>query len=370
MNNAILAAATRKALAQVRYVSPVPPARADGLVADVYAQVKRDFGMVAPPIALHSPAPTALAAAWMLLRETLLVPGRVTRAEKEVVAAAVSAANACPYCVTVHTAAVRGLTGGSEPARITLGQIANPGLNEIARWAGSVGRSGPGLPTGLVTAGAFTELAGVAVTFHYLNRMVDVFLPDSPLPMRLPAPAGGILIRALSSVMLSPNPVPGAALDLLPKAPLPAELGWTSGEPRIAAALGRAAAAFDEAGAEVVPGRVRELLHDTLARWNGNAPGPSQAWADAAVAGLAVPDRAAGRLAILTAMAPYQVRPEDIGAFLASVSEARRADYALVRLTSWASMAAARVVGSWLGQTSRNSRPRTDLDGIDAPRVL
>src|ERR1700722_2652698 len=91
--------ALRRALDQIRYVSPVRPAAATGLVAAVYAQVEHDFGMLAPPVALHSPAPGPLAASWVMLRETLAVQGQADRAAKEMVAAAVSVENACPYCV-------------------------------------------------------------------------------------------------------------------------------------------------------------------------------------------------------------------------------------------------------------------------------
>src|SRR5690606_8869078 len=45
------------ALAQVRHVTPVRPRAARGLVAEVYAGLERDFGMLAPPVILHSPVP-------------------------------------------------------------------------------------------------------------------------------------------------------------------------------------------------------------------------------------------------------------------------------------------------------------------------
>src|SRR3954447_754866 len=89
-------------LTQIRHVAPVRRGQATGLVARVYRQVEADFGVLAPPIALHACAPQTLAAAWVLLRESLVVPGTVSRVDKEAVAAAVSRQNACPYCVTIH----------------------------------------------------------------------------------------------------------------------------------------------------------------------------------------------------------------------------------------------------------------------------
>ncbi|HEY0697362.1 MAG TPA: carboxymuconolactone decarboxylase family protein, partial [Micromonospora sp.] len=93
-------------LTQIRYVSAVRRGRATGLVARVYKQMEVDFGVLAPPVALHAPAPETIAAAWMLLRETLIVPGVAPRAAKEAVATAVSLGNACPYCATIHNNAL------------------------------------------------------------------------------------------------------------------------------------------------------------------------------------------------------------------------------------------------------------------------
>src|SRR4051794_40035248 len=104
MAGSLLHKALRRSLDQIRYVTPVRAPAADDTVARVYQQVERDFGMLAPPVALHSPAPGPLAACWMMLRESLLADGQVQRGAKEAVAAAVSVANSCPYCVTVHAA--------------------------------------------------------------------------------------------------------------------------------------------------------------------------------------------------------------------------------------------------------------------------
>lgn len=72
MNKTLIRKAVRRSLARVRYVTPVPPGAAQGLVAEVYAQAERDFGVLAPPVVLHSPAPSSLAASWLLVRETLV----------------------------------------------------------------------------------------------------------------------------------------------------------------------------------------------------------------------------------------------------------------------------------------------------------
>jgi Carboxymuconolactone decarboxylase family len=342
MKNAIMSNGLRRTLGQTRYVSPVMPGTADGLVATVYAQAEKDFGMVAPPLALHSPAPPLLAASWAMIRETLVVAGQADRAEKEVVAAAVSVANTCPFCIAVHTAAVQGVVPGLDAADVASGNLPSPLLKEIFGWARATGLRGA---VQSPPPGNFAELAGVAVTFQYLNRMVNIFLPDSPLPPMTPKAIGGWVMGMIASAMTTTSPVPGASLELLPDAHLPGEFSWAAGDARIAATLAGAAAAVQDAAAKVVTPPVRELVADRLRTWDGQPQGPSRAWADEAVAVLDKADRPAGLLAILTAFASYQVGKADVAAFRSTV---KSGDEAVISLTAWASMAVARTIGSWL----------------------
>jgi len=314
-------------LAQIRHVIPAPPGTADATVAHVYQQMEREFGVLAPPVALHSPAPDVLAACWVMLRETLLVTRAAPRAAKEAVAAEVSAANKCPYCVTMHTAAVRTLTRndtGGRPRHEPLPAAYRP------------------------------ELAAVALVFEYINRMVNVFLGEAPMPSQAPAAALGVVTRVLGRVIKAASRrvgEPGASLGLLPDAPLPPDLDWTAAEPGVAAALARATAvidraAIDTAGTHTLPPSVRDVVEAELGAWDGRPKGPSRLWAGAAVSGLPERDRPAGRLALLTAMASYQVDDTVIAEYRA----AHPSDRALIELTSWASMAAARrSAGSRLG---------------------
>jgi AhpD family alkylhydroperoxidase len=356
-------AALRRTQAHIRGVTPVRRRAAAGLVARVYAQVERDFGLLAPPVTLHSPAPGALAASWLMLRESLVATGAAERAAKEAVATAVSLSNACPYCVEVHGATLHGLLSGADVTAIVDGRlesIADPQVRRLAEWARASGtRERAATPGVAFPADQLPELIGVAVTFHYINRMVNVFLTESPLPPGLPAGARNRVLRVFARVMrmlAGQARQPGASLDLLPAAPLPADLGWAAGTPAVAGAFARAAQAIELGGSRSVPEPVRELVTAELAGWDGQPPGLDGSWVADAVAGLAPADRPAGRLALLTAMASYRVHQGLVDEFRLGVSGhlgrpgdlGRPADEALVELTAWASFAAARQVGSWL----------------------
>ncbi|MFF3865823.1 carboxymuconolactone decarboxylase family protein [Micromonospora sp. NPDC001898] len=333
-------------LTQIRYVGAVRRGRASGLVAEVYKQVERDFGVLAPPVALHAPAPEALAAAWMLLREALVVPGAAPRAAKEAVATAVSLGNACPYCATIHNNALD-LLGGAGPDGPTRSDL-EPGVGEVAleeivAWAMPAdGRTRPDRPP--FPSAQMPELAGVAVLLHYLNRVVNVFLRDVPLPPGVPEVALPMVLRVLGWAMMSASRrphEPGRSLELLPAAPLPADLSWAAGNPAIAEAFGRACAAIDAAGRRSVPEAVRDLVLVNLVGWRGGPRGISRDWVEELVGGLPENQRPVGRLALLVAFASYQVDP----GVVRSCRQVGADDRTLVEICSWAAMAAAR----WLG---------------------
>lgn len=351
----IIRAALRVAPEQVRGISPVRRGAARDLVARVYDQVERDFGVLAPPVRLHSPSPGALAACWVILRETLIAGGQLDRVAKEAVAAGVSLGNECPYCIEVHSATVHGLAGGTDAAALADGRIddiADPGVRAVATWARASGTAEQAAAHDVpVSDGQLPELVGVAVTFQYYNRMANVFLADSPFPPGVPASALGQVRKVFGRLMRPAaiqTPPAGDSLDLLPAAPLPDDLAWAAGHPVIADAFARAAAAIELAGQRSVPAAVRDLVTARLAAWTGEPPGLGRGWVDEAVAGLDEADRTAGRLALLTALASYQVDQALVEEFGRG-----RTDEDVVGLVSWAAMAASRRVGTWLPATGR-----------------
>jgi hypothetical protein len=96
-----------------RYIDTISPYGAQGCVAEVYEQIRRDIGVVPSAARLHSLSAPVLGGAWAVYRETVLA-GRVPRALTGLVATtAVSAANACAYCVDgQRDDAVRGPSPG------------------------------------------------------------------------------------------------------------------------------------------------------------------------------------------------------------------------------------------------------------------
>lgn len=324
----------------IKYIQPVPVGSANGLVAEIYSQVKSDFtigiGRVAEPIALHSPSPRLLAGVWSAIRESLLA-GRVRRDLKEAVVAAVSRTNRCPFCVEAHSVTAR------DSLLAVAHQILDPRMRSIVAWA-SATRS-PG--ASILLSPPFSkkeapEIIGTAVIFHYINRMVNVLL-QTPLPsermkgtfMRV---AGYLLSGAFRS---KPS---GVSLKLLPEAELPPDLAWAESNPATAGAFARFAKVVEEAGRHALSDEVRARVREHIEAWNGEDPGFGRKWVEQAVSDLDEASQQACRVTLQTALASYQVDDFAVRAFR---SHQPRDDEILGAL-AWASFTAARRVGSWL----------------------
>jgi AhpD family alkylhydroperoxidase len=356
-------------LRQVRHVDPTTR---DPRTSAVRRQIVQDFGML-PPFALHLPAPDALCAYWAIFRETTY--GQlVERSKKEAVAAAVSAINACPYCVDVHTTMLGALGDRDPAAAIASGNtdgIADPDLRAIVAWARANRQpDAPILQQPPFADEHAPELIGVALAYHYINRMVNIFAAASPFPL------GALKIEPLVRRaalpffrrLLAREVRPGASLDLLPPAPLPGDLAWAQGDPIIADAFGRAAAAFDTVAQPALPAQVQQLLLTRLSAWRGEDPGISRGWVEIAIETLPEPHRPLGRLALLAAFASYQVDAQVLNH--ARTRPGPAGDQALIAAAAWASFAAARRIGSWLYTTPALPSNGRDLTpaGHEPPR--
>ena len=187
-----------------RYIEPVKSVKASGLVAHVYRQAKEDMGLVPDvpePFAMHSPAPEILAGAWGLFRESLLA-GRVRRGIKEAVATAVSEGNACLWCVDAHSIVLYA-TGNGATAKAVLrhdpNQVLDAEIQAVVWWASStLSPAAPILADPPFSSQDAAEMIGTAVTFHYLNRMVNILLAHCLTKIFLSLLRAGMFLRRCS----------------------------------------------------------------------------------------------------------------------------------------------------------------------------
>ncbi len=336
----------------IKYVSPIKPASASGLVAGVYNQVERDFGRVVEPFQMHSPLPKLLAAAWMVCRESELV-GMVPRATKEVVAAAISQLNHCGYCVDAHTIMLAAAGQGHVASAISKAryeEIKDEKTFAMVQWA--LANNSP--RSELLHWQPFSkqeapEIIGTAVFYHYMNRMANALLGETPLPSSqgwLKGPMKTIASQTFQNAINRPKTV-GDSLMFLPKADLPNDLRWAKSSANVAQGYACFAAAVEEAGEQALLPEVRAHVEEELSEWTGKATELSLAWSEDAVARFDAPTEAAARLAVLTALTPDRIDYETIQTFRKHFRE----DAKLLGALAWSSFAAARKIGTWLQPT-------------------
>ncbi len=326
-------------------VAVVPPRRADGLVAEVYAEIRHDFGAVVEPFTLHSPAPDLLAAVWRVFRESLIA-GEVDRYLKEAVATAVSETNDCPWCVDAHTAMLHAAGRHDVAASLRLGrETRDQEVAAVIEWAEatrSPRAAALALPPFDPTSAP--EFIGTAVSFHYINRTVSALLGPSPLPF------GGRFGRATSRIVgrwfarAVNRPTTSESASATPPVQLPQNLAWAAPAPPIAAAFAEFASVVGKEGARALDQSTRTLVEDRVRAWEGEFPPPTLSWVDEALSELDREKRPGARVALLAALAPYQIDAELIDAYRAKGANDRQ----IVAAIAWASFVAASRVAEWI----------------------
>jgi len=338
----------------IKYVEPIRYGSATGLTAELYDQMQAEF-LPVPPITLHSPAPQVMAGVWSMLRETLHT-GYVDRSMKEAIAATVSKTNECPYCVDVHTLMLHGTSehdAASAILRSDYETIHDPQLHAIVHWVLTNRTPGANAAKPPFSANHAPEMIGTVVAFNYINRMVNVFLGETfiPLPTSFKGLTGRLFGATAGKRFVHRTIQPGDSLKFLPPAQLPDDLAWAASNPAIASAFAGFAKIVEDEGNAVLPEQVRSLVSRRIEAWKGEAMGLSRRWVEDAIIEIDEAYRSGARLALLTALASYQVDSSVIEAFRSQYPE----DAQLIAATAWASFTAARHIGVWFAEPFKMS---------------
>ena len=331
----------------MQYINPVKPSEAKGIVAQIYSQIKQDFGRIVEPFTLHSPIPQLLAGVWMASRESELV-GTVPREAKEVIAACVSKLNRCPYCVDAHSIMLTA-KGDKETAQQIINEryqnIKNPKTRKIAEWTlATLSPDSQLINDPPFRAEEAPEIIGTAVFYHYINPLVTIYLGKTPLPI----PFFRTPMRQLASIIFKkavnrPKKL-GTSLTLLPKRSLPQDLTWAKSSSNIAGAYARFAAAIKDIEITTVPNATRKTIIQHINEWNPKKQQNNFQCLKETAAKMDSPTKAATMLALLTINEPHRISKDIINNFQRYFSQQTQ----LLAITAWASFTKATRIGVWL----------------------
>ena len=79
------------------WIKTIDEAEADGALKQIYDDQRRQAGAIANILKIHSIAPGVLNAHLAIYHAAMHAPGELSRAQREMIAVAVSAANGCHY---------------------------------------------------------------------------------------------------------------------------------------------------------------------------------------------------------------------------------------------------------------------------------
>lgn len=336
-------------MVQLQHLVPVKPSEAKGLVAQVYSQIKQDFGRIVEPFTLHSPIPQLLAGVWMASRESELA-GNVPRETKEVIAACISQLNQCPYCVDAHTIMLTAKGDKKTAQQITKEQyqnIKNPKTRKIAEWA--LNTLSPGskiINNPPFKAKEAPEIIGTAVFYHYINPLVTIYLGKTPLPLPILRTPMKRIASHLFKKALNRQKTPGASLFLLPEKNLPKDLTWAKNSPNVAGAYARFAAAIKDIEKTYVPIAIRKTITQHIDEWIQGTQQNEIQLIKETTAKMEPLTKIATELAFLTINHPHHIDKKTIYSFQRHSSQKNQ----LLAITSWASFIKAKKIGTWLSK--------------------
>jgi len=337
---------------QIRYLNPVLANRPTVEIASLYAQARNEFQLV-PPLTLFSPSVELFGGVWGVLRESLIIRGRVQRSTLEAVSASVSGINTCAYCVDAHAGMLHATSSHDVVDSIYANDVSlinDSEMRQIVSWAQATKTPGAEiLDSPPFSPQQAPEIIGTAMVFHFINRMVSIFLSPSPMPVPVKSKAmRKIAVRVFGSTIAKKIVNRGATEKPLQESDsfvqIPEDFKWALPCERIALAFAHFAELMEQQEAKYIPFAVASMVHKQLDLWQGEDMPMGHDWVNKLIADLNDRDKRIAKLALLTAFAPHQVDEATVHEFQAVCP----GDKALLGVTAWASFMAVRKVGTWM----------------------
>ncbi len=322
----------------IKYLKPVIYRESIGDIRKIYDEINLDY-VLGPPFTIHAALPELMAGVWSLVRETMIVNRHVNRLTKEAVAGGVSTSNQCPFCVEIHLKMSGGRTEKNK--------------NDIFEW--SKNHYSPN--SKLIIDPPFSqeeapEIIGTALAFHYINRMVSVFVTDYPLPVprffKFLKPTISSFFKLTAAKNITGlNVNPGTSLKRMPDAILPEEFSWAHSNTHISDCFAGFDTIISRVGENHISFDVRKKILTFLGNWNGDIQEIGNRWLEEEI--LQIEDnekKVLARLILLASIQPYKITEQHI-------IELRKQDYKdeqLIAAASWGSWQATKRISSWLSR--------------------
>ena len=305
-----------------------------------------DFGMIPPPISMHKVDRELFAANWACLRETLVV-GKVPRYFKEAVASGTSEANRCPYCVGAHSMMFDIYKPTAKKPSVVDDIFRSWDSEMFKLWARScyLQHSDQSLPPFPIEFQS--ELVGTAVYFHYLTRMVTIYLGDSfvPKPLQGVVPLMMPFMRLCMGLNDKRPKKPGTSK--LRNVPMTGGPDWAN-QDNVRIAFSQFQTVTDTKITKILSPSMMDFVNTFLSKWQGLDTGLSANWVKLYLEELSTVDgveRQQARYMLLAIGSPYMIVDEEKKSLRKTMG-----DSDLFIMTAWVSLRAALRTGILITQ--------------------
>lgn len=305
-------------------------------------QAVLDFGLVPPPISIHKADSDLFAASWACLRETLVV-GQVPRYFKEAVATGAANANKCPYCVGAHSMMydiykpkAKSVARGDEASGVLDTTV-------LSNWAQSCYAAESNRLVEPFPKSARAEIIGTAVFFHYLTRMVSVYLGDSFVPEKL-AWSVPIMMPVMRLVMgLNDRRRKKLGASRLPDIPSDNGPAWAD-QDNVSVAFAQFGQVTEKKITRILDQPMIDFINNYLLTWKKPADSPGAGWVNTHLEDWSEQNplqKQQAKFMLLVIGSPYMIIDSDKNALIEKMGDAN-----FLIMTAWVALKAALRTGA------------------------
>ena len=342
----------------VRYIKTLGLKDATGYIKKINEQITRDFGL-AGPLTLSTPSKRVHAVRWVVARESFIVETHVKRVLKEIVATSIAQINKCPYCEDAHSTSITSTGNKYISEIITSGDwqtIKNPKIKQLVKW--SLNTRNPNaeiIKNPPFSKQEASEIIGTALVFHSTNRLVNIFLEDSPLPSFLgkglmKKVALNFASKTLFKSMVEKQTVAGEGLQFIKDYKIPLKLDWSKENLPYSKALTAEKMVLNQIENDLIPKEVSMLFKEKINNWQGEEMPMGRSWLHEIINKINLDEKPVANIVFLAAFAPYSITKSDIEAF----RDIYNSDTELVEVCFWAIQNLTNRIGEWMIEPFQN----------------
>ena len=323
-----------------------------GIIKSINFQINRDFGLTGP-LTLSTPSKRVHAIRWAIARESFVVETNVKRVTKETVAACIAQINKCPYCEDVHGTSISSAGDKNIAKAIENGTwqlLKDERTKEIVNWSlNTLNPQSEIIRNPPFTAKEAPEIIGTALVFHSTNRLVSIFLENSPFPLFLSNPlikktTLNLASKTLFKSMISKKADSGDALKFIEDYPFSKQFKWAEFVPAYSKALAAREILLKKIEHEVIPVKAVEVFKNKINRWQGEEMPLGKSWLTGTLNNLSETEKPVAQLMFLAAFAPYTIIRKDVENF----RKIKHGDKELIEVCFWAIQILTDRIREWL----------------------